>query len=83
MKLKHLLFALLVACGAGTNWVGTKIAVDHFPPFLNVAMRFLILVIIFSPWIKPINKQFGLIVLIALTLGVFQFSFMFFSKSIC
>ena len=77
MKLTHLLFTLFVACGAGTNWVGTKIAVDHFPPFLNVAMRFGVLVILFIPWLKPVRGQFFLVMMVALTLGVFQFCFMF------
>ncbi|MDC0073245.1 EamA family transporter [Alphaproteobacteria bacterium] len=77
MKPIHLLFAILVASGAGTNWVGAKISVDYFPPFLTIVMRFLVIAIILLPWIKSIRGQVNSVIIVALCLGVFQFGFMF------
>ena len=77
MKPIHLFIAFLVAAGAGTNWVGTKISVDFFPPFLTIVMRFAIITILLIPWIKPAKNQFFLLLSISLTLGIFQFGFMF------
>ncbi len=77
MRPIHLFFAILVASGAGTNWVGAKISVDYFPPFLTIVMRFTLIAIILLPWIKSIKGQVSNVVAVAICLGVFQFGFMF------
>ncbi|MAR79680.1 MAG: hypothetical protein CMM18_05575 [Rhodospirillaceae bacterium] len=77
MKPIHLFLAILIASGAGTNWVGAKISVDYFPPFLTIVMRFFIIAICLFPWLKSIRGQSLNVFLIAISLGVFQFGFMF------
>ena len=77
MKPIHLLLAILIASGAGTNWVGAKISVDHFPPFLTIVMRFFIIAICLLPWLKSIKGQTLNVFIVAISLGVFQFGIMF------
>ena len=77
MKSIHLLFAIVIATGAGTNWVGAKISVDYFPPFLTIVIRFFIIAVILLPWLKSIKGQVLNVVIVAFCLGVLQFGFMF------
>tara|TARA_B100001121_G_scaffold310691_1_gene344079 strand:- start:11306 stop:12169 length:864 start_codon:yes stop_codon:yes gene_type:complete len=77
LKPIHLFFAILIASGAGTNWVGAKISVDYFPPFMTIVMRFLIIAICLLPWLRSIKGQVFNVFMVAITLGVFQFGFMF------
>jgi O-acetylserine/cysteine efflux transporter len=82
MRPQHLLFALTMAAAAGTNWVASKIAVDTLPPFLTVAMRFAILSVALAPFARVFKGQMLNVFLVAVTLGVMQFGFMFKSLSI-
>ena len=82
MRPQHLIFALVMAATAGTNWVASKIAVDTLPPFLTVAMRFAILSVALSPFARVFKGQMLNVFLVAVTLGVMQFGFMFKSLSI-
>jgi drug/metabolite transporter (DMT)-like permease len=77
MRPQHLVFALVMAAAAGTNWVASKIAVDTLPPLLTVAMRFAILSIALSPFARVFKGQMVNVFLVAVTLGVVQFGFMF------
>jgi O-acetylserine/cysteine efflux transporter len=81
MRLQHLIFALTMAAAAGTNWVASKIAVDTLPPFLTVAMRFAILSVVLLPFARVFKGQMLNVFLVAVTLGVMQFGFMFQSLS--
>ena len=82
MRSQHLVFALVMAAAAGTNWVASKIAVDTLPPFLTVAMRFAILTVVLSPFARLFPGQMRNVFLVAVTLGVMQFGFMFQSLSL-
>lgn len=82
MKPQHLAFAILIASMAGTNWVGTKVSVDHFPPFFVVAMRFVFLFFVFLPFLRIVRGQMVTVFAVAITLGVMQFGFMFLSLSL-
>ncbi len=82
MRPQHLIFALVVAGTAGTNWVASKIAVDTLPPFLTVAMRFGILTILLLPFARVFRGQMFNVFMAAVTLGVLQFGFMFLSLSL-
>ncbi len=77
MKLKHLLFALLVNTGSGTNWVGGKLVTDHFPPLFSVGARFVILAVVLAGFARIIHGQMRTVLAIAIVLGVMQFGFMF------
>ena len=82
MKPQHLLFAIFIASMAGTNWVGTKVSVDYFPPFFVVAMRFVLLFVLFLPFLRIVRGQMWTVFAVAITLGVMQFGFMFLSLSL-
>ncbi|MDA0367787.1 MAG: EamA family transporter [Proteobacteria bacterium] len=82
MRPQHLVFALLMAAAAGTNWVASKIAVDTLPPFLTVAMRFGILTVVLLPFARIFPGQMRNVFLVSVTLGVMQFGFMFQSLSL-
>lgn len=82
MKPQHLLFAIFIASMAGTNWVGTKVSVDYFPPFFVVAMRFVFLFVVFLPFLRIVRGQMWTVFAVAITLGVMQFGFMFLSLSL-
>lgn len=77
MKPQHLFFALIVNIGAGTNWVGSKIVVEHFPPLFSVTLRFAVMAILLAGFAKIFRGQMRNIFLVAFTLGVLQFGFMF------
>lgn len=77
MKPQHLIFALIVNIGAGTNWVGSKIVVEHFPPLFSVTLRFAVIAILLAGFAKIIRGQMRDIFLVAFFLGVLQFGFMF------
>lgn len=82
MRPQHLLFALVVAGVAGTNWVASKFAVDTLPPFLTVTMRFAILAVALLPFARLFRGQMFNVFMVSLTLGVLQFGFMFLSLSV-
>lgn len=67
---------------AGSNWVGTKVSVDYFPPFFVVAMRFAFLFVLFLPFLRVVRGQMWTVFAVAITLGVMQFGFMFLSLSL-
>lgn len=77
MKPQHLLFALMVNIGAGTNWVGSKVVVEHFPPLFSVSVRFVVMAILLVGFAKIVRGQMFNIFLVAFSLGVLQFGFMF------
>ncbi len=77
MKPQHLIFALIVNVGAGTNWVGSKIVVEHFPPLFSVTLRFAVIAILLAGFAKVIHGQMRNRFLVAFFLGVLQFGFMF------
>lgn len=77
MKSQHLLLALAINLGAGTNWVGSKVAVEHFPPLFSVGLRFTVMAILLVGFAKIVRGQMRNIFLVAFTLGVLQFGFMF------
>ena len=82
MRPHHLAFAIFIATMAGTNWVGTKVSVDWFPPFLVVAMRFVFLSVVLLPFLRVVRGQMLTVIAVAITLGVMQFGFMFLSLSL-
>ncbi len=77
MKSRDIAFALFVNLGAGTNWVGTKLVTDYFPPLFSVGMRFVFLAAMLSMFARVIPGQMRTVFAVAITLGVMQFGTMF------
>ena len=76
MSVRHLLLALLVMVIWGVNFVVTRLALDHYPPMLLVALRFALAalpcLVIARPDV-PVWRMIG----IGLTMFVGQYAFLY------
>ena len=77
MRPAHLAFALLISTLWGFNLVAVKIGVDHLEPFLFSVLRFLLLLVLLLPWLKPVPGQMGRILFIGAAGGLVHFSLFF------
>ena len=81
MKNKHIMMAIFIVFLWGLNFVALKTTVTYLPPIFSAAFRFLLISI---PWIfifkKPKIPVFQFIT-IPLTLGVFQYSLLYYGMS--
>lgn len=75
MPVQHILFAFFVSIVWGVNFVVMKIGLDHLSPFLFVAMRFSIVLILLFPWLKIVKGHMWMILCVALCLGGIHFAF--------
>jgi O-acetylserine/cysteine efflux transporter len=82
LKNKHIMIAIFIVFLWGFNFVALKITVTYLPPIFSAAFRFLLISI---PWIfifkKPKITVFQFIT-IPLTLGVFQYSLLYYGMSL-
>lgn len=82
VPLRDRLLALLVAICWGVNFPATTLALEHFPPLLMVALRFILIAIptmIFVPWPKvPARWLIG----VGLGIGTMQFALLYVAMSI-
>ncbi len=76
MKPRHIVLAVAIAFFWGLNFIFIRLALDHFPPLLLGALRFVIaaLPVLFVP--KP-NISWGTLILIGTPLFVGQFALLF------
>ncbi len=78
MSIRDMLLAALVVAVWGGNFVAAKLTVLYFPPFFSIALRFLGVALLLAPFLKkPTRNDLYYFLLIALTLGVLYFSFLF------
>ncbi|WP_334128064.1 DMT family transporter [Sneathiella sp.] len=77
MPLPHLLIALAVSAIWGFSFVASKVGLDHFPPLFFTALRFLLVGLLLSPFLRIVKGQMRTVMWIALTVGVFHFSFLY------
>ncbi len=78
MPMRDMLLAALVAAIWGGNFVAAKITVLYFPPFFSIALRFIGVAVLLAPFMrKPTKVEMHYFILLALTLGVLYFSFLF------
>jgi O-acetylserine/cysteine efflux transporter len=69
MTPSHLALALV--------FIASKYGVGHFPPVFFTALRFIFIVIVLLPWLKPINGKMKEMLLIAGVIGIVHYSLMF------
>jgi O-acetylserine/cysteine efflux transporter len=70
---------LLVAFVWGINFAVVKIGLQHWPPLLFVAIRFISVALVLCPFLRPLPRgKFIHVLGLSATLGVFQFGTMFF-----
>lgn len=77
MKANHFLLILCINVAWGFNFVAAKTALDYFPPFLMLLLRFSLIFIVLLPFIKVPMEKLSKIVLIAFISGVLYFSLNF------
>ncbi|MDT0330558.1 EamA family transporter [Nocardiopsis lambiniae] len=77
MRPLHLFLAVLVAAIWGVNFVVIEVGLDHFPPLLFTALRFLVAAVPAVFLVKRPEVALGWIVLVGLTLGVAKFGLVF------
>ncbi len=77
MTLPHIALALLVNAIWGFAFVASKVGLDHFSPLFFTALRFLLVAVILFPFLKPVKGSMKMVFWIAITVGVFHFTFMY------
>lgn len=77
MTPRDTLAATIVVVAWGVNFVAVKVGVTQLPPLLFSALRFAIVALAVVPFLKPPRDRLGLILLLALVLGVGHFGVLF------
>jgi len=78
MKLPHIALVLLISAIWGFAFVASKVGLDHFTPFFFTALRFLFVALILFPFLKPVKGSMKMVAWIAVTVGIFHFTFLYF-----
>lgn len=68
----HMMLAVLVSLLWGLNFIAAKIALGHFPIFLMLALRLLIVAFVILPFVKRPNISWNALWLISFTMAVFN-----------
>ena len=66
MKPQHLLLALSITVLWGFNFVAAKTALDHFPPFEMLLLRFILLTLILFPFLRVPREKLRTVVAVGL-----------------
>lgn len=77
MAPRHLLLALGLAVVWGVNFVVIKIGLDHFPPLLFSALRFLVAAVPAVFVLRHPGVRWRWVALVALTLAILKFGLLF------
>ena len=77
MQLPHLLLALIANCAWGFNFIAGKIGADVFQPLFFTCIRFVFLLLIMLPWLRPSPGYMKPLLRLAFLMGVCHFSMMF------
>lgn len=74
MKPSHILLSILCAAVLGSNFISSKFALMHFPPFLFTALRFGLLALLLLPFVNMPRRSFKMLtvmgVFVALNFGL-------------
>lgn len=77
MRLPHLLLLALANSAWGFNFIAGKIGAELFQPLLFTALRFLFLLLLMLPWLKPAPGYMKPLLRVAFLLGVLHFGMVF------
>jgi O-acetylserine/cysteine efflux transporter len=77
MKISHLLLLVLANTAWGFNFIAGKIGAELFQPLLFTALRFLFLLLLMLPWLRPAPGYMRPLLKVALLLGVLHFGMVF------
>lgn len=81
MSLPHLGFVLMINLFWGFNFVAAKWVLIDLPPFWSVFFRFLLVLTVCLPWLKPRREGVGLLILLSL-LGGAHFAAIFMAMDV-
>ena len=77
MKLSHLALAAMLCLVWGFNVVAAKVGVTYVPPVFFTAMRFLCVLAVLAPWLKPTPGKWGILVPAVFFMGSLHFALIF------
>ncbi|KJS03279.1 MAG: multidrug DMT transporter permease [Desulfobulbaceae bacterium BRH_c16a] len=77
MSVPHLLMVLLANSAWGFNFIAGKIGAEVFQPLFFTALRFLFLLLLMLPWLKPAPGYMKPLLRVAFLLGVLHFGMIF------
>lgn len=77
MKPSHLAIAALLCLVWGFNVVTAKIGVTYVPPVFFTAMRFLGVLVILAPWLKPAPGKWAVLIPAVFFMGALHFALIF------
>jgi len=77
MNITDLLLALLANLAWGFNFIAGKAGAAQFQPLLFTSLRFLFLLLVMLPWLRPAPGYMWPLLRVALLLGIGHFSMMF------
>jgi len=77
MSVPHLLMILLANSAWGFNFIAGKIGAEVFQPLFFTALRFLFLLLLMLPWLKPAPGHMKPLLRVAFLLGVLHFAMVF------
>ncbi|MSO65747.1 MAG: hypothetical protein EXQ85_08140, partial [Alphaproteobacteria bacterium] len=78
----HLALAFFVTLAWGINFVAAKVAVDYFPPFATLAVRFVLLALILSPFLRTPRAMIGPMIVIGLLIGAIHLAMQYFGLAL-
>ena len=77
MRLSHLLMALVLCVVWGLNAVAGKIGVTYIPPVFFTALRFVFVMMLLAPWLKPVPGQWNVLIPAVFFMGGLHFALIF------
>lgn len=77
MRLTDLILILIANLAWGLNFIAGKFGTECFGPLLFTSLRFLFLLVLLLPWLRPVRGSMMPLLKIAFLLGVLHFSMMF------
>jgi O-acetylserine/cysteine efflux transporter len=77
MTLPHIALVLLISAIWGFTFVASKVGLDHFTPLFFTGLRFLLVALLLSPFLKPVKGSMKEIFWIAVSVGILHFTFMY------
>lgn len=81
MPVHYTVLALIVAFCWGANFIAVKVGLEHFPPYLMLALRFALVAVILLPvyhyYYRRISIRMGFALKIAFVLGTAHFALVF------
>jgi O-acetylserine/cysteine efflux transporter len=73
----HVVLVVLVTLSWGVNFLASKVAVDHFGPYLSLALRFALVVLVLAPFLRIPRARIPVAAGIGLMIGGVHFGLQF------